>query len=265
MDASRFNEKTILITGAGTGMGKATALRLAKEGAQLALMGRREQPLLELASAITERGGQALALPCDIANDQEMVLGIQKIMQHFGRLDGLFANAGILGDFKPFTEVAVKDMDELVEINLKGTFISIQQSLLAMSGDGEGNDSQIGADKSIVINASWTANGVMPGSSAYAATKGALQSLTRVLAVEQGKQGIRINAINPGIILTPMAYELLSPELSAKLAAHTALGRNGVPEDVTGTVAWLLSKDAAFVTGQEINIDGGYTIGGMRL
>lgn len=265
MGTSRFNGKTILITGAGTGMGKATALRLVAEGAQLALMGRREQPLFELASQISELGGKALVLPCDIANVQEMTLGIQKIMKHFGRLDGLFANAGILGDFKPLTEVTLNEMDELVEVNLKGTFISVQQSVLAMSGGSKGSGSQLGADKSIVINASWTANGVMPGSSAYAGTKGALQAMTRVLAVEQGKQGIRINAINPGIILTPMADEVLSPELSAKLAAHTALGRNGVPEDVTGTVAWLLSEDAAFVTGQEINIDGGYTIGGVRL
>ena len=250
---SRFKAKTILITGAGTGMGKATALRLAKEGAQLALIGRRDKPLQILTEEIDKLGGIAIPLCCDITEQQSLSKSINQIIEKFGKLDGLFANAGILGDFTPLSETEPSNFDCLIETNLKGTFLTIKSCLpLIESG-------------AIVINASWTAKAVMPGAGAYAATKGALLAMMKTLAVEQGKRGIRVNAISPGIILTPMADEVLDVELSKKLAAQTALKRNGIPEDVSGTVAWLLSDDASFVTGQEMIIDGGYTIGGVRL
>lgn len=254
MVESRFKNKTILITGAGTGIGRAAALHLAKEGAQLALIGRRLQPLQELAEEIEHSGGTALALSCDITETESLSNVINQIINQFDHLHGLFANAGILGEFKPLSATESDDFDSLIDINLKGTFATIKHCLPLLNESG-----------AIVINASWTANSVMPGAGAYAATKGALHSMMKTLAVEQGPRGIRVNAINPGIILTPMADEVLDAEVSRKLADHTALKRNGVPEDLSGTVAWLLSEDAAFVTGQEITIDGGYTIGGVRL
>ncbi|QEW06616.1 SDR family NAD(P)-dependent oxidoreductase [Nitrincola iocasae] len=250
---SRFNNKNILITGAGTGMGKAAALRLATEGAQLALIGRSEEPLQQVVSEVESLGTHAISLPCDITDTAALSNAIQLILKSFGRLDGVFANAGTLGEFCPVSDTALSQLDSLIDTNLKGTLATIQQSLPLMD---------TGA---IVINASWTASAVMPGAGAYAATKGALLSLMKTLAVEKGQQNIRVNAVSPGIILTPMASEVLAPELSRKLADHTALKRNGTPSDVSGTIAWLLSDDAAFVTGQEIIIDGGYTIGGVRL
>jgi NAD(P)-dependent dehydrogenase (short-subunit alcohol dehydrogenase family) len=250
---SRLKDKTILITGAGTGMGRASALRLAEEGAQLVLLGRRLDPLETTVNEIQSYGGTAVAISCDIAQEDALSETIQSIVDKFGSLDGVFANAGVLGDFKPLQETNAADLESLISTNLRGTFLTLKHCLNVMQSG------------SVLINASWTANGVMPGAGAYAATKGALLAMMKTLAVEQGKRGIRVNAINPGIILTPMADDVLSPELSAQLAAHTALGRNGTPEDVSGTVAWLLSEDSAFVTGQEITIDGGYTIGGLRL
>lgn len=249
---NRFEGKNVLITGAGTGMGQAAALRLADEGAKLVLVGRRLEPLETLKAEIQAKGGEAIALSCDIGDESAFSRLIEKVVSTLGALDAVFANAGVLGEFQAAETISLEDFEALLNTNLKGTFITIKHALAAL---------QQGA---ILINASWTANAVMPGSSAYASTKGALLAMMRVLAVEQGKHNIRVNAINPGIILTSMADEALDPAMAAKLADHTPLKRNGKPEDVAGTIAWLLSEDAAFVTGQEITVDGGYTLGGVR-
>ncbi|KZM39266.1 alcohol dehydrogenase [Marinomonas sp. SBI22] len=253
MQTSQFKNKTILITGAGSGMGRQTALQLASEGAQLALIGRQLEPLATLSNELKKMGVDSLAITCDISIEESVILTIEKIKTHFGKLDGVFANAGILGDFKTLAETEKDDFITLFNTNLLGTFFTIKHSLSLM------------AQGSIVINASWTANAVMPGAGAYASTKGAILAMMKTLAIEQGPNNIRVNAINPGIILTPMAEEVLDQALSTRLAQQAALKRNGTPEDVAGTVAWLLSDNSPFVTGQEITIDGGYSIGGVRL
>jgi len=253
MNNSRLNNKKILITGAGTGMGESTALRLAAEGAQLAILGRREAPLKKLAAKVESIGSSAISLACDITDEDALSGSMEMIANSLGKLDGVFANAGILGDFHPIQEAPLSMVDSLINTNFKGTLATIKHSLSLLDAG------------SIVINASWTASAVMPGAGTYAATKGALLSLMKTLAIEQGPFNIRVNAVSPGVILTPMAEEVLDPELAKKLANHAALKRNGTPSDVSGTVAWLLSDDAAFVTGQEVIIDGGYTIGGVRL
>lgn len=234
-------------------MGRAAAIRLSEEGAQLVLVGRRPAPLEQLAGEITAQGGAALALPCDIGSDASVREMVQSVIRTTGRIDGVFANAGVLGEFKPLSNTEVSDFEGLIATNILGTFLSIKHCLPHL---------EKGA---IVINASWTVNSVMPGAGAYASTKGALIAMMHTLAMEQGPRGIRVNCISPGIILTPMADEVLDPAFSAQLAAHTPLRRNGTPQDVSGTVAWLLSDDARFVTGQDVMIDGGFTLGGPRL
>ncbi len=253
MQQARFTGKVAVVTGAGTGMGRAAALRLAQEGAKVALLGRRIAPLDAVATEIAAAGGTASALTCDIGDEMNVIQTIERVVGQFGRMDAVFANAGVLGDFKPLAETNQEDFDPLIATNFLGTFLLVKHCLAVLEGGA------------VLINASWTANAVMPGAGAYAATKGALLAMMRNWAVEQGPRGVRINAINPGIILTPMADDVLDPDIAARLAAHTPLRRNGTPEDVAGTVAWLLSEDAAFVTGQEIALDGGFTIGGPRL
>jgi NAD(P)-dependent dehydrogenase (short-subunit alcohol dehydrogenase family) len=249
MTMKRFEDRTILVTGAGTGMGRDAALRLAQEGARVLLWGRRAKPLEDLARDIQAQGGMAEAQVCDIADPTQIGAALDAAIGPDGRLDGVFANAGHLGGFKPLAQTGPQDFSDLVAVNLIGTQQTVVQAMARMQGG------------SVVINASWTAGAVMPGTGAYAATKAGLIAMMRIWAVEAGPTGIRVNAINPGIILTPMA-DVLDPAVSAQLANHTPLRRNGLPEDIAGTVAWLLSDDAAFVTGQEITVDGGFALGG---
>lgn len=248
--ATRFENRAVLVTGAGSGMGRAVALRLAHEGASIALWGRRADPLDAVAEEIRSTGGTALVQACDISDPQKIATSLKATLAQFGKLDAVFANAGHLGDFKPLRETRASDFNDLVQINLIGTQQTIAQCLPHMESGA------------VLINASWTAGAVMPGSGAYAATKAALLAMMRVWAVEEGPRGNRINAISPGIILTPMADEVLDPEISRCLSDHTPLRRNGRPKDVTGAAAFLLSDDSGFVTGQDVVVDGGFTLGG---
>ncbi len=247
---NQFENRAVLVTGAGTGMGRAVALALASEGASVTLWGRRTTPLEAVAKEIQEAGGSALLQVCDISNPDEVAINLKASIAHFGRLDAVFANAGHLGEFKPLRDTQADDFADLIQTNLVGTQQTVAQCLPHMENGA------------VLINASWTAGAVMPGSGAYAATKAALLAMMRVFAVEEGPRGNRINAISPGIILTPMADEVLDPEISARLSNHTPLRRNGRPEDITGTAMWLLSDNSDFVTGQDIVVDGGFTLGG---
>ncbi|WP_241675620.1 SDR family NAD(P)-dependent oxidoreductase [Klebsiella indica] len=252
MNKLRFVDKTVVVTGAGSGMGRAAAIRLASEGAKVMLLGRQVGGLEEVRDEIKHAGGFAEVFPCDIRSESQVKETFIQVASVFQHVDALFANAGYLGAFKPLAEADVADFSEPLATNLEGTFLTIRHCLPLINKGA------------ILINASWTTGSVMPGSGIYAATKSALLAIMHTLAVECGPRGIRVNAVSPGVILTPMAASALPEDTVNALASHALLQRNGVPDDISGTVAWLLSDDASYVTGQEITVDGGFTMGGMR-
>ncbi len=253
----RFADRTALVTGSGSGMGMAAALRLAREGANVVLAGRRAEALAAVAEQIAAEGGSALAVRTDIADPAQVEDLVTRIVATFGGLHLAWNNAGQLGAFQPLHEAALENFDTVIATNLRGVYACLKFEIAAMLRSGTAG--------AIVNTASWTAHGAMPGLAAYAASKAGLDALARTVAVEVGPHGIRVNNVSPGIIATPMASGVLSSPTAARpFLRHTPLQRIGTPEEVADAVLWLLSDDARFVTGQSIAVDGGFAIGGAR-
>lgn len=251
----RLAGKVVLVTGAGSGIGKAAAMQFAREGAAVALAGRREKPLADVAIAIEQAGGVALAVPTDIADEGAVQALVAQVEERLGPLDAAFNNAGVLGAYKPIVELTADDFDLVVGTNLRGVWLLARAEIQAMIASGRRG--------SIVNTSSFVAEAATPGTSAYAASKAGLNALARALALEVGPLGIRVNNVAPGVIRTPMSAGL-SDDLYQALAKHSALQRLGEPEDVAGVAVWLCSEEARFVTGQTILSDGGFAIPGLH-
>ena len=245
-----LKEKTIIITGASSGIGAAAAILFAKEGAQVVLGGRRAHPLEEIVSQILQSGvGSAVSLVGDI-NDEEYSRALVDMAQtQFGDLDGAFNNAGILGDVGPIPEMLAENWRNVIETNLTSAFYAAKYQIPAMSKNGGG---------SIVFTSSFVgnSNSGMPGLGAYAASKAGLVGLTQSLASEHGPQAIRVNALLPGGTKTPMIPGE-QPEVREFVASLHSLKRMADPIEIAQSALFLLSDRAAFVTGSAVNADGG--------
>ncbi|MCX8995708.1 glucose 1-dehydrogenase [Rhizobiaceae bacterium BDR2-2] len=253
----RLQDRVAIVTGGGTGIGRAAALAYAREGATVVLAGRRPAEIETVAQEIVAAGGDALAVPTDVSKEDDIRRLVDIALDRYGRLDAAFNNAGILGNFAPITEQTSADFDTVIATNLRGVWLSIKYEIEAFLAQGTGG--------SIVNTSSWLAKGALAGSSSYSASKGALDALIRAVAIEYGPKGIRINNINPGIIDTPMARSGWTDDSAfVPFIEHTPARRAGQPDDAGDVAVWLSTDEARFVTGQSILVDGGYTIAGLR-
>jgi NAD(P)-dependent dehydrogenase (short-subunit alcohol dehydrogenase family) len=243
---AEFDGKTILITGGGSGIGLATAKTLVDSGANVVITGRRVDRIDAAAKDLDPAGDRVLAVGADVSRTEDLDEVFAEIKNRFGRLDGVFANAGE-AFASPTVYVSEADFDRVVSINFKGAFFTIQKAAALFDAGG-----------AVVINSSFLVHRAMGPASVYAATKAAIANLARSLAADFAPNGIRVNAISPGFIWTEMLDQIAPVEEARQaIASSIPLGRLGKSEDVAELVAFLLSSKSTFITGQDIGIDGG--------
>ncbi|MEU9129713.1 glucose 1-dehydrogenase [Kitasatospora sp. NPDC048540] len=247
-----FTGRVVLVTGGTSGIGFATARLLLARGARVVITGRTEERLRRAADRladVSDGGARLLTVRADAADLSDTERLMDRIRESYGRLDGLFANAGV-GVFERLESTTEADFDRLVDVNVKGVFFTVQRALPLLEAAGPG--------ASVVINASWTLHRAMEVAPMYAATKAAVHNLARSLSAGLADRGIRVNSVSPGYIHTEMYDEIITEE-AAREATRVAppLQRVGSSEDVGEAVSFLLSERASYITGQDLAVDGG--------
>jgi 3-oxoacyl-[acyl-carrier protein] reductase len=245
-----LKDKIALVTGASQGIGRATSLFLAEAGAKIAVAARTAEKLSSLVAEIEAAGGAALAVPMDVADAAQVKAGFQQLLAKFGRLDILVNNAAITRDTLAL-RMKLDDWDAVLRTNLTGAHLCIQQALGAMLKQRSGR---------IINITSVVAETGNAGQSNYVASKAGLIGLTRAIAVEVASRSITVNAIAPGFIETPMT-DVLSQELKDKMKSLIPLGRFGTDREIAAAIAFLASDEAAYITGQVLDVNGGMHMG----
>jgi NAD(P)-dependent dehydrogenase (short-subunit alcohol dehydrogenase family) len=248
----RLDNHVVLVTGAASGIGRATARRLAVDGAAVAAVDLDSDGTTETVKLVETAGGRAVACVADVSSEDDVIAAVGDAIDAFGALSGVVTCAGIFhpGDLARAEDVTLDDFMRVIGVNLTGTFLAIKYSLPHLVARN-------GAVVTIASTAAIRGHGQGPG---YTASKGGVAALTRLLAVQYGHDGVRANCICPGGVDTPMtAGAFDTPEAKERARRHVPLGKVAQPEQIASTVAFLLSDDASHVTGQTLTVDGGST------
>jgi 3-oxoacyl-[acyl-carrier protein] reductase len=250
MDHASLKERVVIVTGAGSGIGKASALTLATHGARVAVAEIVPEAARQTVRAIEAAGGESLAVEVDVSSEDGTARMAEAVSKRFGRIDGLVNNAGVWGDLrrKPFHDISVQEWDTVMAINLRGVFLCSKAVCPYMREKGYGK---------IINITSTTAFFGSPFLLQYVTSKAGIIGLTRSLARELGKDGVRVNAIAPGLTETEASLRNTGRDRFSELAGQTALNRVAQPNDIAKAIMFFVSGESDFITGQTLVVDGG--------
>jgi NAD(P)-dependent dehydrogenase (short-subunit alcohol dehydrogenase family) len=250
---ARFTDKIVIVTGAGSGIGRASALAFAREGASVVVAGSSPEPLEETVRLVKEHGGTATAVVADVTVAQSMTDLVRTTVDTYGGLDIAHNNAGVFGKPAPLADLDLAVWHTSLDVNLTGVLHSMQAEIRHMRGNGGG----------VIVNTASNigAHGRRPGMAAYATSKAAVSTLTKVAALDHIKDGVRINAVSPGATDTSMSLRPgeTDADRAVRLAAAVPIGRVAATTEIVAAVLWLASEDSAFAVGHDLVVDGGVT------
>ncbi len=250
---ARFTGKTVLVTGGGTGIGRAIALAFAREGARVVVAGRRAEPLAETVSAVAAEGGEATAFTADVTRSEDVRALVDRTVAHYGGLDVAVNNVGMLAPPAKTADIPEADWHATMATNLTGVWLSMKYEIEHMRAHGGG--------AIVNISSNLGAHMRMPRLAAYATSKAAVSALTRGAALDHIGDGVRINAVSPGPVETPMSTRPgeSAAEKAERMGREVPVGRAGRPEEVAAAVLHLASEEAGYTVGTELVLDGGVT------